>query len=125
MLNIWQTMLACVHRGCHSTGELPGGLKVTRRAAALNAKLLKGANPGTSAAWLQAIREGGSGFQYTLDWVSCFALAVNEENASFGRGSRLHQRRSRCDPGRTSIMYCSATEPKTTASYGSCSPHRR
>lgn len=32
-----------------------------------------------------AIREGGSGFQYTLDWVSCFALAVNEENAAFSR----------------------------------------
>ncbi len=85
VLNIWQTMLACVHRGCHSTGELPGGLKVTRRAAALNTKLLKGATPASSSDWMKAIREGGSGFQYTLDWVSCFALAVNEENASFGR----------------------------------------
>ena len=28
---------------------------------------------------------GGNDFKYTLDWVSCFALAVNEENASFGR----------------------------------------
>ncbi|WP_281350792.1 L-serine ammonia-lyase, iron-sulfur-dependent, subunit alpha [Phnomibacter ginsenosidimutans] len=36
-------------------------------------------------AWLQAIRAGGSHFKYTLDWVSCFALAVNEENAAFGR----------------------------------------
>jgi L-serine dehydratase len=34
---------------------------------------------------VKAIREGGNGFKYTLDWVSCFALAVNEENASFGR----------------------------------------
>jgi L-serine dehydratase len=34
---------------------------------------------------LQSIRKGGSSFQYILDWVSCFALAVNEENASFGR----------------------------------------
>jgi L-serine dehydratase len=31
------------------------------------------------------IRSGGDHFKYTLDWVSCFALAVNEENASFGR----------------------------------------
>lgn len=85
ILHIWQTMLACVHRGCHSNGELPGGLKVTRRAAALNSKLLKGVTPTSSSDWMKAIREGGSGFQYTLDWVSCFALAVNEENASFGR----------------------------------------
>jgi L-serine dehydratase len=35
--------------------------------------------------WLQVIREGGAAFKYTLDWVSCFALAVNEENASFSR----------------------------------------
>lgn len=35
--------------------------------------------------WVAAIKSGGNGFNYTLDWVSCFALAVNEENASFGR----------------------------------------
>ena len=33
--------------------------------------------------WVQAIRAGGNDFKYILDWVSCFALAVNEENASF------------------------------------------
>jgi L-serine dehydratase len=35
--------------------------------------------------WMQQIQSGGSDFTYILDWVSCFALAVNEENASFGR----------------------------------------
>lgn len=35
--------------------------------------------------WLKAIQDGGQSFNYILDWVSCFALAVNEENASFGR----------------------------------------
>jgi L-serine dehydratase len=35
--------------------------------------------------WLDAIRGGGEGFAYILDWVNCFALAVNEENAAFGR----------------------------------------
>ncbi|MCR6719730.1 MAG: L-serine ammonia-lyase, iron-sulfur-dependent, subunit alpha [Chitinophagaceae bacterium] len=35
--------------------------------------------------WMEAIRNGGTDFPYILDWVSCFALAVNEENASFGR----------------------------------------
>jgi L-serine dehydratase len=34
---------------------------------------------------MAAIKNGGSDFKYILDWVSCFALAVNEENASFGR----------------------------------------
>jgi len=35
--------------------------------------------------WANAIKAGGNNFNYILDWVSCFALAVNEENASFGR----------------------------------------
>jgi L-serine dehydratase len=35
--------------------------------------------------WLAAIKAGGHQFKYILDWVSCFALAVNEENASFSR----------------------------------------
>jgi L-serine dehydratase len=35
--------------------------------------------------WISAVQKGGNNFKYTLDWVSCFALAVNEENASFGR----------------------------------------
>ena len=35
--------------------------------------------------WVSAIRKTGNSFHNILDWVSCFALAVNEENASFGR----------------------------------------
>ncbi|HVI47386.1 MAG TPA: L-serine ammonia-lyase [Chitinophaga sp.] len=85
VLNIWRVMQECIYRGCHATGELPGGLKVARRAAALNKKLLKGRAYTDYASWIDAIRAGGEHFTYTLDWVSCFALAVNEENASFGR----------------------------------------
>ena len=85
ILKIWQVMQECTYRGCHTTGELPGGLKVGRRAAALNKKLLKGRTYTDYNSWITAIREGGQHFSYTLDWVSCFALAVNEENASFGR----------------------------------------
>lgn len=85
VLKIWQVMQECIYRGCHTTGELPGGLKVGRRAAALNKKLLKGRTYTDYHSWIMAIREGGQHFSYTLDWVSCFALAVNEENASFGR----------------------------------------
>lgn len=85
VLKIWQVMKECIYRGVHTGGELPGGLKVARRAAALNKRLLAGRHYHDFDTWLAAIREGGNHFAYTLDWVSCFALAVNEENASFGR----------------------------------------
>ena len=82
---IWNVMKECMYKGCHSEGVLPGGLLVNRRAAALNRKLLKGRTYSDFAEWVQAIRAGGRDFKYILDWVSCFALAVNEENASFGK----------------------------------------
>lgn len=82
---IWQVMKDCMFRGCHENGLLPGGLNVKRRAADLNRKLLKDATYTDYDSWTLAIREGGGDFKYILDWVSCFALAVNEENASFGR----------------------------------------
>jgi L-serine dehydratase len=85
VLKIWQVMRECTYRGCHTTGTLPGGLNVKRRAFDLNKRLLKGKAYSTYDEWIKAIREGGNSFQYILDWVSCFALAVNEENASFGR----------------------------------------
>ena len=85
ILHIWQTMRECIYRGCHTGGELPGGLQVIRRAAALNKKLLKGKIYTNYDEWIAAIRSGGASFNYILDWVSCFALAVNEENAAFSR----------------------------------------
>jgi L-serine dehydratase len=85
VLKIWEVMRDCIYRGSHIKGTLPGGLNVTRRAALLNKKLLKDKTYNTYDEWLDAIRSGGQHFQYTLDWVSCFALAVNEENASFSR----------------------------------------
>ncbi|MFN4974590.1 MAG: L-serine ammonia-lyase [Bacteroidota bacterium] len=85
LLKIWEVMQQCIYRGCHTAGELPGGLKVNRRAFGLNKKLLGQTTYTGKQEWINAIKNGGSGFQYTLDWVSCFALAVNEENASFGR----------------------------------------
>jgi L-serine dehydratase len=68
---IWQAMQDCVRRGCEHDGTLPGGLKVRRRAAELHAKLT-GEHYATDPLRV-------------LDWVSLFALAVNEENASGGR----------------------------------------
>jgi L-serine dehydratase len=85
VLRIWQAMKESLYRGCHTSGTLPGGLHVKRRAAELNKKLLNGRTYQNYPEWIEAIRAGGQAFQYILDWVSCFALAVNEENASFGR----------------------------------------
>ncbi|MEO8763361.1 MAG: L-serine ammonia-lyase [Ginsengibacter sp.] len=85
LLNIWEVMKQCIFRGCHTYGVLPGGLNVKRRAADLNKKLLKGKEYTDFDTWIRAIKEGGNDFKYILDWVSCFALAVNEENAAFGR----------------------------------------
>jgi len=85
VLKIWEIMKECIYKGCHTWGMLPGGLNVKRRAADLNKKLLGDKSYSDYDSWLEAIRSGGHDFKYILDWVSCFALAVNEENASFGR----------------------------------------
>lgn len=85
LMHIWYTMRECIFRGSQTGGVLPGGLNVKRRAAELSQKLLSSEECFNYEEWLEAIKRGGSGFKYTLDWVSCFALAVNEENASFSR----------------------------------------
>ena len=85
MLNIWKVMAACIYRGCHKDGILPGGLNVKRRAVLLNKKITAGRPYTDYESWLGTIQQGGNDFKYILDCVSCFALAVNEENASFGR----------------------------------------
>lgn len=85
VLNIWRVMKECIYRGCHTQGMLPGGLNVKRRGYDLNKRLISGKAYSDYDTWVATIRQGGNNFKYTLDWVSCFALAVNEENASFGR----------------------------------------
>ncbi|MBS1934302.1 MAG: L-serine ammonia-lyase, partial [Bacteroidetes bacterium] len=85
LLKIWEVMKECAYCGCQVNGMLPGGLNVKRRAAELNKKLVKERKYTDFDGWISAIRGGGNDFKYILDWVSCFALAVNEENASFGR----------------------------------------
>jgi L-serine dehydratase len=69
LLYLWSVMQACVERGCRTTGVLPGGLQVPRRAPALYNDLRQ---------------ETGDPLQ-VMDWVNLFALAVNEENAAGGR----------------------------------------
>ncbi|GAB3288076.1 L-serine ammonia-lyase [Parasphingorhabdus pacifica] len=65
LLRIWQVMRECVDNGSANTGSLPGGLQVRRRAAELRAKLSETDEP--------------------MEWVTLYALAVNEENAAGGR----------------------------------------
>ena len=71
LLHIWSVMRECVERGTRTEGTLPGGLRVRRRAAALRRRLesdVDDADP------LRA-----------MEWVTLYALAVNEENAAGGR----------------------------------------
>ena len=94
LLRIWQVMLECIHAGCTTSGVLPGRLQVRRRAADLYAQLTADAGTSTSpgragthfgqkAAGSAVVPEADP--LQALDWVTLWALAVNEENASGGR----------------------------------------
>ncbi len=85
LLRIWNTMLECMYIGCHTEGILPGGLNVRRRAFDMHQNLIGLANYDSPQEWLQCIRKTEVKFRQILKWVSCFALAVNEVNASLGR----------------------------------------
>lgn len=71
LLEIWRVMRECVDRGCERDGVLPGGLRVRRRAAELRRSL--------------ETEIGSADPLRVMDWVTLFALAVNEENAAGGR----------------------------------------
>jgi L-serine dehydratase len=70
---LWNAMRACVERGIRQNGELPGSLRVRRRAAALHSALM-----------LRQASDQGDPLG-AMEWVNLYALAVNEENASGGR----------------------------------------
>ncbi|MDR3753474.1 MAG: L-serine ammonia-lyase [Terracidiphilus sp.] len=71
---IWQTMQACVERGMAAEGILPGGLQVRRRARRLAERLRARDASGKQGDPLAP-----------LDWLTVYAMAVNEENAAGGR----------------------------------------
>ena len=85
IMRIWNTMLECMYIGAHTEGTLPGGLNVRRRAYDMHTNLIGIANYNSPQEWLQCIRKTEVKFRQILKWVSCFALAVNEVNASLGR----------------------------------------
>lgn len=82
---IWNVMLDSMYTGCHTEGTLPGGLNVTRRAFNMNQNLICNTKYSNAEEWIAAIRNTEVKFRQILKWVSCFALAVNEVNASLGR----------------------------------------
>ena len=84
-LEIWNVMRDCVYRGVNTEGILPGGLNVKRRAYEMSRRLLNGIACKDSNDFIKQIQATSNIFQNTLNWVSCFALSVNEENAAFGR----------------------------------------
>lgn len=84
-LYIWQQIKECIYKGVNKEGVLPGGLNVSRRAAGINRKLLGEKIYRNIDEWFRLIVETDGNFTNINKWVSCFALAVNEENASFGR----------------------------------------
>jgi L-serine dehydratase len=71
LLRIWSVMRECVAAGVAAEGVLPGGLKVRRRAAKLHQTLEQSADAADPL--------------YAMEWVTLYALAVNEENAAGGR----------------------------------------
>ncbi|GAB4522023.1 MAG: L-serine ammonia-lyase [Anaerolineae bacterium] len=86
LLTIWQTMAQCIYRGCHTEGTLPGGLNVVRRAAPIHKHLIGDeARYADVGEWIEVFKARSYTFYEMIKWISCFALAVNEENASFGR----------------------------------------
>lgn len=70
---LWQVMRDCIDRGLATDGILPGGLSVKRRAKAIHQKLLEERGINLTA-------------PHTInDWMSVYAMAVNEENAAGGQ----------------------------------------
>jgi L-serine dehydratase len=70
---IWQVMRDCMDRGLATGGILPGGLKVQRRAHAIHDRLLAERGRNDTAPHI------------INDWISTYAMAVNEENAAGGQ----------------------------------------
>lgn len=80
-----ETMLECVYLGCITDGKLPGGLNVKRRAKDLCSQFTGKDTYKDRDEWCDAIANSPRDFNSINKWISCFALAVNEQNASLSR----------------------------------------
>ena len=84
-MKIWAVMQDCVYDGCHTEGILPGGLNVRRRASIIYKSLIGDSTYSSRSEWMEVIKNKSSDNQDIFSWISLFALAVNEVNASLGR----------------------------------------
>lgn len=82
---IWDIMEACLYIGCTTQGTLPGGLNVKRRASDFYKSLNGPKEVKNPKDWLKKLRKTKVQFRQILKWVSCFAIGVNEVNASLGK----------------------------------------
>lgn len=82
---IYNEMIDCIYRGCHTEGELPGGLHVRRRAHDIYMQLSNKNISNHLVDWKCFLHQIKPDFPHMLKWISCFAMAVNEENANFSR----------------------------------------
>lgn len=86
IMEIWRVMLESIYIGCHTKGFLPGGLNVRRRAYDMYSKLKpENFDYDSPADWVKAIRSTEMNYRQIFKWVSTYAIAVNEVNASLGR----------------------------------------
>lgn len=85
LLRIWEVMRDCVYKGCHTQGQLPGGLGVSRRAAGIRQTLLGPPTYSNAQEFIQLLSSRTFKFSQLLKLIGCFAMAVNEENAGFSR----------------------------------------
>jgi L-serine dehydratase len=85
LVRIRDVMRDCAFRGVSTTGTLPGGLGVARRASGLHRSLMGPVTAENSSDWFDSLRRADLAFGDAVRFVSCLALAVNEENAAFGR----------------------------------------
>lgn len=84
-LYLWEEMKNAIWRGCQKDGILPGNLGVKRRAKDMFSKLTTGIIIESVDEWIAFLNKSSKDFSTVNKWVSIFALAVNEENAAYGR----------------------------------------
>ena len=82
---IWSVMREAARRGCRQEGVLPGGLNVSRRAPGLLRDIVPDLQREDIAHLVETVRNANLAFGDLVRVVSCFAIAVNEENAAMGR----------------------------------------
>lgn len=84
LYRIYSVMVQSAQSGCGTEGILPGGIGLERRAKKMHDRLMNDyPSTSSSASWIAHARSKHFNFAQMIEWISCCAIAVNEENASF------------------------------------------